>query len=171
MKKTLLSFLLILLTSSLALSQPDDWKNKKSKEFNSELHLNKNNVNFGLGYGVIAINANTTYQRLKAHQKIYSVWSAGLSYLFVGFFSDDHIFIPSLRYGIMTGIDKKHHFEINAGPQLLVGIYNDRLDFAASEFEFGFNVGYRMQKPQGSTIFRTGVGYPELLYVSLGFSF
>ena len=171
MKKTLLGFLLILFTSSLALSQSDDWKNKKTKEFNSELHLNKNNVNFGLGYGVIAINANTTYQRLKAHQKIYSVWSAGLSYLFVGFFSDDHIFIPSLRYGIMTGIDKKHHFEINAGPQLLVGIYNDRLDFAASEFDFGFNVGYRMQKPQGSKIFRTGVGYPELLYVGLGFSF
>ena len=170
MKKTLLGFLLIL-NSSLALSQSDDWKNKKTKEFNSELHLNKNNVNFGLGYGVIAINANTTYQRLKAHQKIYSVWSAGLSYLFVGFFSDDHIFIPSLRYGIMTGIDKKHHFEINAGPQLLVGIYNDRLDFAASEFDFGFNVGYRMQRPQGSTIFRTGVGYPELLYVGLGFSF
>ena len=171
MKKTLLGFLLILFTSSLALSQSDDWKNKKATEFNSELHLNKNNVNFGLGYGVIAINANTTYQRLKAHQKIYSVWSAGLSYLFVGFFSDDHIFIPSLRYGIMTGIDKKHHFEINAGPQLLVGIYNDRLDFAASEFDFGFNVGYRMQKPQGSKIFRTGVGYPELLYVGLGFSF
>ena len=170
MKKTLLSILLLLLTSSLALSQIDDQKNKKINESYNELILNKNNVNFGLGYGIIAINANSTYQRLKAHQKIYSVWSAGLNYLFVSFFSDDHVFIPSLSYGIVTGIDKKHHFEVNAGPHLQVGIYNDGLDFAASEFDFGFNIGYRMQKPHGSKIFRTGFGYPELLYVGLGFS-
>ena len=50
-------------------------------------YFNKNNLNFGLGYGLIAFNANTTYQRLKAHKKIYSVWSAGLNYVFVSFFS------------------------------------------------------------------------------------
>ena len=50
-------------------------------------------------------------------------------------------------------------------------MYNDEFDFAASEFNFGFNIGYRKQKPQDSKIFRAGVGYPELLYVGLGFSF
>ena len=171
MKKNFLSFLFISLISSLALSQTDDWKSKKVNESNNELLLNKNNVNVGLGYGIIAINANATYQRLKAHRKIYSVWSASLNYLFVSFFSEDHLLIPSLRYGIMTGVDKKHHFEINAGPQLLVGIYNNKLDFAASVFDLGFNVGYRKQKPQDAKIFRVGVGYPELLYVGFGFSF
>jgi len=169
MKKYLLSLLFLLLTSSLALSKPYDWKNKK-ESYNKQL-LNNNNINFGLGYGIIAINANTTFQRLKAHKKIYSTWSVGLNYLIVSFFSDDHVFIPSLRFGIITGIDKKHHFEINAGPHLLVGMYNDGFDFAASEFDFGFNIGYRKQKPQDSKIFKAGVGYPELLYVGLGFSF
>ena len=138
---------------------------------NSRLLLNKNNLNFGLGYGLIAFNANSTYQRLKAHKKIYSVWSAGLNYVFVSFFSIEQFLIPSLRYGIMTGIDKQHHFEINAGPNLLVGIYNDKLNFARSEFDFGFNIGYRKQKPEDTKIFRAGIGLPELLYFSFGFSF
>lgn len=177
MQKTFLSFLLISLISSLALSQNGQREQKNNfgtsslNDSTTRLLLNKNNVSFGIGYGIIAINANATYQRLKAHKKIYSVWSAGLNYLFVSFFSEDHVFIPSLRYGIMTGVNKKHHFEINAGPQLLVSIYNDGLDFAASEFDFGFNLGYRKQKPQSSKIFRVGVGYPELLYVGFGFSF
>ena len=170
MKRNLLSLLFILLTSSLALAQPYDWDNRNKKESNNEQLLYKNNVNFGFGYGLIAINTNTTFQRLKAHQKIYSTWSVGLNYLFVSFFSDDHVFIPSLRYGIITGINKKHHFEIDAGPQLLVGITNG-LDFAASEFVIGFNIGYRKQNPQDHKIFRAGVGYPELLHVGLGFSF
>ena len=169
MKKNLLSLLFILLTSSLVLAQPYEGKNKK--ESNNKQLLNNNNINFGFGYGIIAINANTTIQRLKAHKKIYSTWSVGLNYLNVTFFSDDHVFIPSLRFGIITGINKKHHFEINAGPQLLVGMYKDGFDFAASEFDFGFNIGYRQHKPQDSKIFRAGVGYPELLYVGLGFSF
>ena len=168
MKKNLLNLLFILLTSSLALAQPYEGKNKK--ESNNKQIL-KNNINFGLGYGIIAINAHTTFQRLKAHKKIYSAWSLGLNYLNVTFFSDDYVFIPTLRFGIITGIDKKHHFEINAGPQLLVGLYKDGFDFAASEFDFGFNIGYRQQKPQDSKIFRAGVGYPELLYVGLGYSF
>ena len=177
MKNILRSFLFLLLIPNLVLSQnvqteqENNFGQSKLNDTNTRLLLNKNNVNFGLGYGIIAINANATYQRLKAHRKIYSVWSAGLNYLFVSFFSEDHLLIPSLRYGIMTGVDKTHHFEINAGPQLLVGIYNNKLDFAASVFDFGFNVGYRKQKPQDAKIFRVGVGYPELLYVGFGFSF
>tara|TARA_B100001057_G_scaffold478515_1_gene549051 strand:+ start:341 stop:853 length:513 start_codon:yes stop_codon:yes gene_type:complete len=170
MKKNLLSLLLILFASCLALAQPNEENNKNKKESNNKQLLN-NNINFGVGYGIIAFNANTTFQRLKAHKKIYSTWSVGLNYLNVTFFSDDHVFIPSLRFGIITGIDKKHHFEINAGPHLLVGLYNDGFDLATSEFDFGFNIGYRKQKPQDSKIFKLGVGYPELLYVALGFSF
>lgn len=143
------------MTSSLVIAQPYEGKNKK--ESNNKQLLNNNNINFGFGYGIIAINANTTFQKLKAHKKIYSTWSVGLNYLNVTFFSDDHIFIPSLRFGIITGINKKHHFEINAGPHLLVGMYKDGFDFAASEFDFGFNIGYRQHKPQDSKIFRAGV--------------
>ena len=177
MKNILRSFFFLLLIPNLVLSQNSqtEHKNNSGKSnlnyTNTRLLLNKNNVNFGLGSIIIAFNVNSTYQRLKAHKKIYSVWSAGLNYFLVRFNSDDHLLIPSLRYGIMTGVDKQHHFEINAGPNLLVGIYNNKLDFAASEFDFGFNVGYRKQMPEDSRIFRVGLGYPELMYVSFGFSF
>ena len=176
MKNIFRSLLYLFLIPNLCLAQngQTEHKNNIGKSdltyTNSRLHLNKNNLNFGLGYGIIAFNVNSTYQRLKAHKKIYSVWSASLNYVLVSFFSNDHLLIPSLRYGIMTGIDKQHHFEINAGPNLLVGIYNDKLDFASSEFDFGFNMGYRKQKPEDSKIFRAGIGYPELLYFSFGFS-
>lgn len=33
------------------------------------------------------------------------------------------------------------------------------------------NIGYRYQKPDGNFIFRTGGGWPEAAYVSLGFAF
>jgi len=177
MKNILRSFLFILFIPNLVLSQNSQTEHKinigKSDltYTNTRLLLNKNNVNFGFGFGVIALNVNSTYQRLKAHKKIYSVWSAGLNYLFVSFFSDDHLLIPAFRYGMMTGVDKEHHFEINAGPHLLVGINKNKLDFAASEFDFGFNVGYRKQKSEDSKILRIGLGYPELLYFSFGFSF
>ena len=170
MKKNLLTLVFVLLTSSLALAQSYLGKNKNEKECNNK-QLLTNNINFGLGYGIIAINANTTFQRLKAHKNIYSTRSVGLNYLNITLISDDHVFIPSLRFGIITGIDKKHHFEINAGPHLLVGIYNDGFDLATSELDFGFNIGYRKQKPQDPKVFKAGVGYPELLYVALGFSF
>jgi len=174
MKKTFLSFFLILLTSSSALSQADDRKNKKINESNNELILNKNNVNFGLGSGLIAFSANTTYERLIAHKKICSTLSLGLNYLYINFFSEDHLFIPSLRYGIMTGIHSKHHFEVNAGP-ILPAVISDGLDFVALDFVsegilLGFNLGYRYQY-QDSKIFRTGFGFPELFYVGFGFSF
>ena len=44
-------------------------------------------------------------------------------------------------------------------------------EYLDSEFDFGFNMGYRKQKPEDSKIFRAGIGYPELLYFSFGFSF
>ncbi len=34
-----------------------------------------------------------------------------------------------------------------------------------------FSLGYRYQKPQKPIIFRTGLGYPDAVYVSLGYSF
>ena len=114
MKKILRSFLFLLLSSNVVLSQNVQTEQKNNfgqsklngTNTNTRLLLNKNNVNFGLGYGIIAINANATYQTLIPHSRIYSVWSDSLNYLFVSFFSDDHVLIPSLRYGIMTGVDK-----------------------------------------------------------------
>ena len=32
-------------------------------------------------------------------------------------------------------------------------------------------IGYRFQKPGGKFVFRTGIGFPESLYLSLGLCF
>ena len=109
------------------------------------------------------------YQRLKPHKKIYSVFSSGLNYLNVRSpdIGTDNFLILPLRYGILTGIDKKHHFEINAGTDFFVGIGNP----SERSFLLSGNIGYRMQKPGAHLIFRMGVGFPECLYMSLGYSF
>ena len=33
------------------------------------------------------------------------------------------------------------------------------------------STGYRFQKPKGGLVFRTGIGYPEGVYLSLGYAF
>ena len=33
------------------------------------------------------------------------------------------------------------------------------------------NIGYRYQKPSGGFVFRTGIGFPDGVYLSLGFAF
>jgi len=64
------------------------------------------------------------------------------------------------RYGILTG-NGKHHLEAKVG-----AVYFTDLGLNPS-----FALGYSSQKPQSHFIFRTGVGWPEALYVSWGFSF
>jgi len=39
------------------------------------------------------------------------------------------------------------------------------------DFDLVISLGYRFQKPGGQFVFRTGAGWPELLYISLGFCF
>ena len=53
----------------------------KIDESVDRLVLNKNNLNFGVGYGIVFVHGIVFYQRLKPHKKIYSVFSSGLNYL------------------------------------------------------------------------------------------
>lgn len=66
------------------------------------------------------------------------------------------------QYGILTGV-KKHHLEASAG---FVKSLDEYYIFPLSG-----SIGYRIQKPNGHFIFRTGVGWPEALYFGLGVSF
>ena len=141
----------------------------KINESVDSLVLNKNSLNFGVGYGIVFVNGIILYQRLRPHKKIYSVFSSGLNYLnarSIGLGADHFLILP-IRYGVLTGIENKHHFEVNAGTDLFVGIFNP----PEASFLLSGNIGYRMQKPGAPLIFRMGVGFPEFLYVSLGHSF
>lgn len=73
----------------------------------------------------------------------------------------------SLNY--ISGLNK-NHFEIGSG------IY--RFDRRQSDgsgvrpfYAPVINLGYKYLKPQGGLSFRTGLGYPELLYTSFGYAF
>ena len=60
--------------------------------------------------------------------------------------------------------EEKHHLEVSAGLVKSLDKYYDIFPLSGS-------IGYRMQKPNGHFIFRTGVGWPEALYIDLGVSF
>lgn len=66
--------------------------------------------------------------------------------------------------GILTGVNKSH-FEAAIGMSYFMEKEDNRYLTPAVSF------GYRLQKPGGRFIFRTGLGYPEALYVGLGVSF
>lgn len=82
----------------------------------------------------------------------------------------------------LTGV-KKSHAEFNIGfttsydpDSYDIGVSNANYsgEPKPSKSEYRQNLpaaslGYRFQKPNGHFIFRTGIGYPEALYVSLGF--
>lgn len=84
----------------------------------------------------------------------------------------------------LTGA-RKSHMEFNVGftstydrDSYEIGVSNSSIGGdpkpAKSEFRDyspAGSIGYRFQKPGGSFIFRTGFGFPESLYVSLGFCF
>jgi len=66
------------------------------------------------------------------------------------------------QFGILTGV-KKHHLEVSGGFVKSLDDYDI--------FPLSGSIGYRIQKPDGHFIFRTGVGWPEALYFGLGVSF
>ncbi len=62
------------------------------------------------------------------------------------------------------------HLEVGAGLQLVNGKaeYGREGLFLSAEI----NIGYRLQRLNNSSfVFRIGVGYPQLLYISTGYAF
>ena len=79
-----------------------------------------------------------------------------------------------LQYGKLYGANR-HHFEYTAGISLHK--INSASDFRGEAPRIktvlhpAVNIGYRAQRPHKRTIFRCGVGYPEIVYTSLGIHF
>jgi len=69
----------------------------------------------------------------------------------------------------LTGNGDKH-FEVGLG----LGYYHDteipEFDTSQSTFYPNFNIGYRLQKPNGF-LFRTGIGLTEWAYLGFGYNF
>ncbi len=132
----------------------------------ADAELNKNAVYGNIGSAVLYWTTTGYYERLikqnmggnsniSSFAKIgfggYATWGIGGNFLLA-------------QIGLLTGA-KRHHFEISAGP-------NSYLNGDLKGFRFySALMGYRIQKPGGNFIFRTGIGLPEALYLGLGVSF
>jgi hypothetical protein len=80
-------------------------------------------------------------------------------------YSDDGSLNIIINYTCLTGAEN-NHFELGLGVAYMHFLTTSGRYVAPAP-----NIGYRFQKPDGKFIFRTGVGFPELLYLSFGYAF
>ena len=130
---------------AILLSQSVIAQSIKSDSSKSKMYNNSLNLSIGPG-GILKLFG----------PKISSIVDVGVG--FETHWGDSGPFYMA-RYGILIG-NKKPHLEVKAGAAI---VYN--------ELHPSFSIGYRSQKPQSNFIFRTGVGWPETLYVGWGVSF
>jgi hypothetical protein len=79
-----------------------------------------------------------------------------------------------LQYGRLYGANR-HHFEYTAGLSLhrinSGSSWSNTPSRIKTVLHPAVNIGYRAQRPHRRTIFRCGVGYPEIVYTSIGMHF
>jgi hypothetical protein len=144
---------LILISNSIVTAQ-------EKKTDSLSINLNKNSIN--LSYGIFA--AHFSYERLyqgkvfgSRNSTIVDFGLGGVSY-----WEGESPFVIS-RFGILTGAGSRH-LEAKLG---IFGIFGPDLKGVLPSVA----IGYRKQKPGSHFIFRTGIGFPDLLHVSWGLSF
>ena len=155
---TLLSVFLLLTFQSAA--------GQSSDSFNDSETLMKNAIYASAGFVPIwgAININYERMLINSPEKFLKSWwfrIGGGKWATWGI--EGPHFVSTIT--ALTG-SKNNHLELSAG----ITILNDNYDNENSAYPAG-NIGYRFQKPGGHFIFRTGMSFPETLYLSLGTSF
>ena len=146
----------------------------------------KKNAVYLTGGSVLAYGAaEGNYERLlgeSARGFLSSYWVRAGYGVWYNWEDSGNLFVIGLS--ALTG-RKKSHAEFNIGfttkydpDSYDIGVNNAQLsgEQLPSKSEYRENqmagsIGYRFQKPGGHFIFRTGIGYPESLYISLGFCF
>jgi hypothetical protein len=134
------------------------------EEKSLENTLNKNAIYANAGTAGLYFTATAYYERiLTQKRKIATFTKIGVG----GYdtFEGDRGQYILAQYGLLTGAKKRHHLEVGAGPAYFIVENED------GEVLFNATVGWRIQKPGGNFIFRTGLSFPEALYLGLGFSF
>lgn len=163
MKKLLfrLVFLTILLfVADTVTSQDNLYKRDKRFKPNS-IHLNP-----GTGFPLaLYISGFVNYDRILKENLFQSKIHVFGRASFGGIVNwTDESIISLLQAGFFTG-NKNSHFEFALG-----GMYMNTLPNRSRILPSG-QLGYRYQKPNGAFVFRSGAGFPELIYLGMGFSF
>lgn len=160
-KKTIFSIkglaIILLLISNTIAAQNAKSDLKESKMFNNAIYGS-------VGIGGLYFTATAYYERMfqRNVQKSKIATFVKLGYGGAAYWGGESPYVLG-QFGILTGV-RKHHMEVSAG---LVHSPDD--SYVSSPLSG--SIGYRFQKPDGHFIFRTGVGWPEALYVGLGVSF
>ena len=136
----------------------------------------KNVIYGSAGFLGLGGSASINYERLvfsiqkKAHIDAYIHGSYGA---YSVWYSSGNFFDVSLQW--LWG-KKNSHLEVGLGLLVMGDEYfdgstwTDKQKFELNDYPFA-NVGYRYQKPGGSLVFRTGIGVPDGIYISLGWAF
>ena len=154
MKKIFIITILFIVSNSLVTAQEEKIDSLK-------INLNKNSINFS--YGILS--AYLSYESLFQGKVFGSRNSAIVDYGLGSFvhWDEESPFIIS-RFGILTGSGHRH-FEAKVGACIFFGGDMQNMLLPSG------SIGYRKQKPGSHYIFRTGIGFPDALYVSWGVSF
>ena len=160
------------LLSNLMFAQAD--------EADEQSMLRKNSISLSFGSAILINGLGMNYQRVIPKTGYYYSLSAGANFFQIDFFRTETHSVIFISNGIITGLDQRNHFEANIGlgwdqvnKSSSSGFYGGGGSSASqySQFIPVGNIGYRFQAPNKDFVFRTGIGLPELLYVSFGFSF
>jgi len=151
--------LFLLLTFYSATGQISDFQQEPEK-------VNKNVIYGTVGFFPIWGAININYERMIAHSTekfLKSWWYRAGGGVWGSWGAEGPHFVSTIA--ALTG-SKNSHFEAGLGFTIL----NDNYYHENSLYPAG-NIGYRFQKPDGRFVFRTGAGFPETTYLSLGISF
>jgi len=134
-------------------------------ENRQEVLLNKNAIYGNVGSGGLYFTATGYFERMIKQQMCNRNIS---SFVKIGFGGEVHwgeggVYVLA-QYGLLTGV-KTHHLEIGLGPNFFIS------GDLKGELPISGTVGWRIQKPGGNFIFRTGASWPEAIYIGLGFAF
>lgn len=145
----------------------------------SQQGVKKNTIHAGVGSVGLIAGYNVNYERLIVPIKMGQLWARATAGGWAIWTSSGPYQATSLV--LLTGL-RSNHFELHAGMSRMLDrqSYEDAQDMSRhfseplpskssyTYFRAVGGIGYRYQKPSGRFIFRTGVAYPETVYLGLG---
>jgi len=158
----------------------------QSDSLSKSSYESKNTIYVNLGVGGVSYTLNVNYERkiIQTNDAVLSsLWIKGQGGAWGAWDSEGTQF--SFAAVGLSG-QKNNHFEYGLGVSSLydkAGYRSEMSSYNAghenehpskldnTDFTVYANIGYRFQKTDGSIVFRTGLAYPEGLYLSFGFAF
>lgn len=129
------------------------------------LAFRKNIVHTSVGFLVLYIPGTIFYERIlsqpKENREIATFIRAGYGAYPNWSFVQEYMV---LEVGFFLGSEASH-IEFAVGGMKIVN------NSILMQYQPAASMGYRFQRPGGRIMFRSGIGYPEAIYVGVGFCF